>query len=275
MLDDVLGPARLREVGGHRQRRPDRLASLLRPLPVAPAHDDERTFGSKLPRDLQADPGGRAGHDAHAVAEAEIHVATVAGWRPTTILLVRHGETGWNAEGRIQGHDEPAAERARPRAGAGAGERARRRARARRLRQRPRPGARDGGDPGAAARSPRRRSTQRSASATSASWEGRTVAELEEQLPGAWARWRDGNEAAGTSRITWRWPSGSAERSAGSPASIPATRSSSSHTAARCACSLMDADGLPYPEGRQGFGRIANCDLSRIAVEDGTIRRID
>ena len=38
---------------------------------------------------------------------------------------------------------------------------------------------------------------------------------------------------------------------------------------------LMDADGVPYPEGRQNFGRIANCDMSRIAVENGTIRRVD
>ena len=33
----------------------------------------------------------------------------------TTLLLVRHGETDWNAEGKLQGHTRPAAERLRPR----------------------------------------------------------------------------------------------------------------------------------------------------------------
>jgi broad specificity phosphatase PhoE len=38
---------------------------------------------------------------------------------------------------------------------------------------------------------------------------------------------------------------------------------------------LMDAEGMAYPERRREFRPIANCDLSRIAVENGTIRRID
>jgi hypothetical protein len=37
----------------------------------------------------------------------------------------------------------------------------------------------------------------------------------------------------------------------------------------------MDADRIAYPDGRQSFGRIGNCELSRIAVENGTILRVD
>ena len=37
---------------------------------------------------------------------------------------------------------------------------------------------------------------------------------------------------------------------------------------------LMDAEGLDYPQARRDVKRIGNCDLSRIAVEDGTVRSL-
>jgi hypothetical protein len=40
---------------------------------AAAARDDPRPLGGEQPRRLEADPTGRAGHDAHTVAQAEIH----------------------------------------------------------------------------------------------------------------------------------------------------------------------------------------------------------
>ena len=68
--------------------------------------DDPGALRAQLPRDFEADPGGRTGDDAHLAREAELHrLATVAA--VTTLLLARHGETDWNREGRWQGWADP------------------------------------------------------------------------------------------------------------------------------------------------------------------------
>ena len=77
-------------------------ASRLHPPRIAAGDDDSRSFGGEKPGNLEPDPGGRPGDEADAVAKAEIHrrASLVA---MTTLLLVRHGETDWNREGRWQG----------------------------------------------------------------------------------------------------------------------------------------------------------------------------
>ena len=193
---------------------------------------------------------------------------------PTTILLVRHGETDWNAEGRIQGQtNSPLNERGREQARALADQLA--------------------GEQIAAVYASDLDRARETAEILAArldlpvvvdpalrernfgSWEGRTVAELEEQWPGAWARWRDGNEAEGDVEDHVAL----AERIRGAVSRLGATHPGErillvGHGGA-IRVLLMDAEGLPYPDARREFRRIANCDMSRIAVENGTIRRVD
>ncbi len=193
---------------------------------------------------------------------------------PTTILLVRHGETDWNAEGRIQGQTNSSLnERGRGQAEALAQQLAGERI-----------------DALYASDLDRARETAEILALrldlpvvldpdlrerNFGSWEGRTVAELEEESPGAWARWRDGNEGEGDVEdhvaLAGRIRNAISRLAAAHPGGriLLVTHGGAMRVI------LMDADGVPYPEGRQVFGRIANCDLSRIAVENGTLRRVD
>ena len=193
---------------------------------------------------------------------------------PTTILLVRHGETDWNAAGRIQGQtnsslNELGREQANALAEQLAGERI---------------------DAVYASDLDRARETAEILALrldlpvvvdpalrerNFGSWEGRTVAEIDEQWPGAWARWRDGNGAEGDVEDHLAL----AERIRGAIARLAGSHPGDTilvvaHGGALRVI-LMDADGLPYPEARHALKAIANCDLSRIAVENGTIRRVD
>src|SRR5204862_5495116 len=71
-LDYLLGRAPLGEVGNDVER----LADARRLAPPA-ARDDARAFGGEQPRGLQTDPARRSCDDADAVAEAEVHRATL------------------------------------------------------------------------------------------------------------------------------------------------------------------------------------------------------
>jgi broad specificity phosphatase PhoE len=107
------------------------------------------------------------------------------------------------------------------------------------------------------------------------SWEGRTVDELEEQWPGAWKRWRGGNEAEGDVEDHLVL----AERVRGAVRRLAAAHSGErilivAHGGAMRVI-LMDAAGMPYPEARREYRSIANCDVSRIAIQDGGIRSLD
>jgi probable phosphoglycerate mutase len=193
---------------------------------------------------------------------------------PTTILLVRHGETDWNAEGRIQGQTNSSLNaRGRGQAEALAGQLAGEQIDAVYSSDLDR--ARETAeilalkldlpvvlDPGLRERN-------------FGSWEGRTVAELDELWPGAWERWRDGNEAEGDVEDHIALAERIREAIRRLAAAHPGGRILMVTHGGAMRVILMDADGVPYPGGRQGFGRIANCDLSRIAVENGTIRRVD
>jgi probable phosphoglycerate mutase len=192
----------------------------------------------------------------------------------TTILLVRHGETDWNAARRIQGQtNSPLNERGRAQANALADELA--------------------GEPITAVYSSDLDRARETAEILAGrlglpvvvdpalrernfgSWEGKTVDELEARWPGAWARWRDGNEGEGDVEdhlALARRVRDAVHRLA---AAHPGERILVVAHGGAMRVILMDAEGLQYPEERRRQPPIANCDVSRIAVLDGTVRPLD
>ena len=81
------------------------------------ARDHERTFDEQLPHGLEPDAGSRARDEAALAVEPEIHAPRLSRM-PTTLVLVRHGETDWNRERRYQGHaDTPLNDAGRRQAG--------------------------------------------------------------------------------------------------------------------------------------------------------------
>ena len=71
---------------------------------AAAARDHARALRCEQPRRLESDARGRAGDEAAAVPETEIHRRASVVPVETTVLLARHGETDWNLERRVQGH---------------------------------------------------------------------------------------------------------------------------------------------------------------------------
>ncbi len=189
----------------------------------------------------------------------------------TTILLVRHGETDWNANRRIQGQtNSPLNERGRAQARALADELA--------------------GEPIAAVYSSDLDRARETAEILAApldlpvvvdpalrernfgSWEGRTVDELEERWPGAWARWRNGNEGEGDVEDHLALAARMRAAIHRLAAAHPGERILVVAHGGAMRVILMDAAGLAYPEGRNEQRSIGNCDVSRLAVENGSVR---
>ena len=194
---------------------------------------------------------------------------------PTTILLVRHGETDWNRDARIQGQaDPPLNERGREQA----------RALARRLR-------RERLDAVYASDLERARETAEILAArlgmpvvvdpafrelAFGSWEGHTVADVQARWPERAARWLETGEPA--------WEDGETHEELRRRVRAAVARLAATHAGGQVLlvahggpirALLMEADGLDYVNDRRSYGRIENCGLSRIAVEDGTLRRLD
>jgi broad specificity phosphatase PhoE len=194
---------------------------------------------------------------------------------PTTILLVRHGETDWNRDGRVQGQSDPplnelGREQAHELAASVAGEQV---------------------DAVYASDLQRARQTAEILAAELGlpvvvdadlreldfgQWEGHTIDELTELYPDAVERWQTGDEMP--------WEGGETREEMAARIRAAVRRLAAMHAGGRILLIahggpvrvlLMDAEGLAFPEQRREFRRIANCDLSRIAVENGTIRRID
>ena len=194
----------------------------------------------------------------------------------TTILLVRHGETDWNADGRIQGQtNSPLNERGRAQARALADELA---------------GGRDSIAAVYSSDLDRARETAEILAArldlpvvvdpalrerNFGSWEGLMLDELEERWPGAWARWRNGNEGEGDVEDHMALARRVRDAIHRLAAAHPGERILVVAHGGAMRVILMDAAGLTYPESRNEQRRIANCDVSRIAVENGTVRSLD
>jgi broad specificity phosphatase PhoE len=192
----------------------------------------------------------------------------------TTILLVRHGETDSNAEGRIQGQtNTPLNARGRGQAQALADRLA--------------------GEPVTAVYSSDLDRARETAEILAArldlpvvldpalrerhfgSWEGKTIDEIEARWPGAWQQWRNGDEA---------WADvedhiALAERIRGAIRRLADVHPGEQIVVVAhggvIRVILMDAAGLPYPEQRRVQRNIANCDMSRLAVENGSVRLLD
>lgn len=192
----------------------------------------------------------------------------------TTILLVRHGETDSNAEGRIQGQtNTPLNERGRAQAQALADELA--------------------GESIAAVYSSDLDRARETAEILAGrldlpvvvdpalrernfgSWEGRTVDELEARWPGAWARWREGDEGEGDVEDHLALAARVRDAIHRLAAAHPGERILVVAHGGAMRVILTDAAGLTYPQARREQRNIANCDVSRLSVENGTVRSLD
>jgi broad specificity phosphatase PhoE len=193
----------------------------------------------------------------------------------TKIHLARHGETDWNRELRWQGHsDPPLSDRGREQA----------RALAEALAQT---------SFAAVYSSDLSRATETAEIVASklnlpvrvdpalreidvGSWEGRTLAELEDRFPEAVRRWEERGEHG--------WEGGEsheemAARVRGAIRSIAARHAGDdvlvvSHGGPIRALKALAA-GLDYPRDRRSVPRSENCEVCVIAIQDGAVRRID
>jgi broad specificity phosphatase PhoE len=233
-----------------------------------------RTLVGEQPRRRQPDSRRRAGDEADASTETKVDRTSLVG--VTTLLLARHGETDWNRDGRWQGQtDTPLNDRGREQARALAAEvagngitavyasdlaRARDTAAvvAERLRV---PLHID----------PRLRELQ------FGRWEGLTTPEIEQRYPDEIASWRaeDGSSAVAGGETY-------AEMSARVVAAL--TQIAAGHPSEDVLVVLhggpirgllAHAAGLTYAEQRRRRTHLANCDVVRVAVEDGTFKTLD
>jgi alpha-ribazole phosphatase len=194
----------------------------------------------------------------------------------TTLLLVRHGETDWNRDGRWQGHaNTPLNERGREQARALAAEL--------------------DGEPIAAVYASDLDRAQQTAEVIAASrgldvrtdprlreihfggWEGLTTAEIEVRYPDQVARWRadDGSNA---------FAGGETYAQMGERVVRALSEIAAAHPAETVVVILhggpmrgvlAHAAGVTYGEQRRLRAQFANCDVIRVDVEDGVFTPVD
>jgi broad specificity phosphatase PhoE len=265
--DDPFGLAGMGQVG-------DDMRLLAHAGPgTSSTRDDAGALVDELLDDDAADPTGRAGDEATLSSERQIHATTVSGL-PTTLVLIRHGETDWNRENRFQGHADP------PLNDAG-------RAQARAL-------AAELGNQSFAAlyTSPLRRAAETAAILASelgvepvsdealeevdvGSWSGLTRDQVEERFPDGYARWLEyghgwddgetyeelgGRVVAGLLNIGARHPD---------EALLAVTHGGPIRSA------LAAAEGVPFGEARRSIHVIGNCAVVRLAVGNAKLERVD
>jgi len=192
---------------------------------------------------------------------------------PTTIVLVRHGETDWNRDNRFQGHADP------PLNDAG-------RAQAQML-------ARSLGiTPAALYSSPLARARETAEIVGEAigleaelvdglsevdvgSWSGLTRAQVEERFPAGYRRWHEYGHG---------WDDGETYDELGERVLASLHRIAESHRGQRVLAVthggpirsvLAAAAGVPFAEARRSIHVLANCAVVRFTVENGVFRRTD
>jgi len=193
---------------------------------------------------------------------------------PTTLVLIRHGETDWNRDNRFQGHADPSLNDAG-------------RAQARAL------ATEIGAERFAALyTSPFRRAAETAAILASelglgplsdaaleevdvGSWSGLTRDEVEERFPDGYARWLEyghgwddgetyeelgGRVVGGLLNIGGRHPG---------VAVLAVTHGGPIRSA------LAAAEGVPFGDARRSIHVIGNCAVVRLAVREGALERLD
>ena len=193
---------------------------------------------------------------------------------PTTLVLVRHGETDWNADNRFQGHADP------PLNETG-------RAQARAL-------ATDLAQEAFAAlyTSPLRRAAETAAIVGSelgleprpddalkevdvGSWSGLTRAEVEQRHPTGFARWLEYGHG---------WDDGETYDELGARVVTGLTRIAERHDGSNVLAithggpirsALAAAERVSFDEARRSIHVIGNCAVVRLAVLDGKLERVD
>ena len=193
---------------------------------------------------------------------------------PTTIVLVRHGETDWNRDGRFQGHADP------PLDDAG-------RAQARELAEQLATESLT-----ALYTSPLRRAHETAHLLASAlgldvhvsdalmevdvgSWSGLTRAEIEARFPAGFQRWLDYGHG---------WDDGETYDELGQRVAEGLRRIAQAHPNERVLAvthggpirsALAVTEAVPFAEARRSINVIGNCAVVRIVVRNGTLERVD
>ncbi len=193
---------------------------------------------------------------------------------PTTIVLVRHGETDWNRDNRFQGRADPplndtGREQARVLAGALSDE-----------------------SFAAAYTSPLRRAAETAATLADAlgvdalpdgslmevdvgSWSGLTRAEVEARFPEGYARWLEyghgWDDGETYDELGVRVVSGLVDIAAQhrDEVVLAVTHGGPIRSA------LAAAEGVAFDEARRSIHVIDNCAVVRLAVRDGKLERVD
>jgi probable phosphoglycerate mutase len=193
---------------------------------------------------------------------------------PTTIVLVRHGETDWNRENRFQGHADP------PLNDAG-------RAQALKLAGELRDEA-----VAAAYTSPLRRARETAAIVADqlgiepvpdnalmevdvGSWSGLTRDEVEARFPEGYARWLEYGHG---------WDDGESYEELGERVVSGLLGIALRHPYERVLAvthggpirsALAAADGVPFEEARRSIHVIGNCAIVPLAIRNGKLERVD
>ncbi len=192
---------------------------------------------------------------------------------PTTLVLVRHGETDWNADNRFQGHaDPPLNDTGRAQARALGSELARE-------------------SFAALHTSPLRRAAETASIVALAlglepipdealkevdvgSWSGLTRAEVEQRHPAGFARWLEYGHG---------WDDGETYDELGARVVTGLTRIAGRHEGGQVLAithggpirsALAAAERVSFDEARRSIHVIGNCAVVRLAVLDGRLERV-
>jgi probable phosphoglycerate mutase len=193
---------------------------------------------------------------------------------PTTIVMVRHGETNWNRDNRFQGHADPPLN-----------ETGRRQARAL---------ARDLRDDRLSAlyTSPLQRAAETAAIVARelelevrllealrevdvGSWSGLTRAEVEDRFPEGYRRWLDYGHG---------WDDGETYADLGRRVLAGLVEIAATHPGERVLAvthggpirsALAAATGVKFADARRSINVVGNCAVVRLAIRDGRPERVD